>query len=172
MDLTVTVKSIENANKSKDVRGGMDLTVIVKLRSLRQGLIDPLLQGAIGKRAGLTHEHLSPMEYHDGRNALYAVLRRDMRFLIDVDFHHKQFALVLPGDLLDHRPHHPAWSTPFRPEIDKNGAIRLFDQIVERARECRWGIHDYRELVAGEKCLVPKDAGVDGILTGSFVRGQ
>src|SRR6266545_4798197 len=71
-------------------------------------------------------------EEGEGGDAHDAVAHGDLGVLVDVELGDGDLALVLLGDLLEHRGDHLARSAPLGPEVDQHGGARLEHLAVER----------------------------------------
>src|SRR6266536_2603267 len=71
------------------------------------------------------------LEQDQGRDAHHAELPSRLGVVVDVQLGGPQPVRVIPSDLFDHRGHHVARHTPFRPEIDQDRAIGPEDLFFE-----------------------------------------
>lgn len=82
-----------------------------------QVLVNGSRQGGLGDSPDDALFLLSVLEKQHGGNAPNPTLRSDVGAVISVELETGNLAGVLPGQFVDHRCDHPAWSAPWRPEL-------------------------------------------------------
>src|SRR5215471_15230970 len=87
----------------------------------------------LGHRADHGLSHLPLVEEHEGGNARDAIALGHRGVLVDVEFAYGQTSRILGRDLLHHRPHETARTTPGGPKIDQYWTGGLEDVVLEIA---------------------------------------
>ncbi|KAG0162572.1 hypothetical protein DFQ30_001712 [Apophysomyces sp. BC1015] len=84
-----------------------------------------------GADLGLGHDAV--LEQDQCRDAPHAELGRGRGVLVDVDLSDLQALAVVTRHLVEQRRNHLARAAPLRPEVDKDGLVRLEDVLFERS---------------------------------------
>ena len=88
--------------------------------SLRQMLVQHLLDVALPSRAHFRRHQLAALEQQERRNPAHLVPHRRLALLVHVQFADLGFALILLGKLIDDRRHLPARAAPRSPKIHQH----------------------------------------------------
>ena len=104
-------------------------------------------QGGFGNSANNGVNLLAALEDHQGRNAADAVLVGHVGVFVGVELEHLDLAVKFLGNFLDDRSHHPAGTTPGRPEIDQHRNVALEDVLVKGSVSDSSGARHQRVLI-------------------------
>src|SRR2546425_13372444 len=96
----------------------------------RHMLFDTFLERRTGHRPDDLIDELPVFEEEEGRDAHDHVSLRDLRVLVRVELHERDFARILLRELFDDRGDRATRRAPLRPEIDDDVGF-LLDDLVE-----------------------------------------
>src|ERR671912_781306 len=93
--------------------------------------LEPLLDLAARRRTHLLRDRLAVLEQQHRRNAANAVAPGRLRILVDVELGDRHLLAQITGDLFERGSDHAAWTAPFRPEVDEDGARSAQNIVLE-----------------------------------------
>ena len=88
-------------------------------------------QALFGHEADNALDWLAALEHDKGRYAHHAIGHRRAGALIHIEFGDLELAVVLGGDLVEHRSDHLAGAAPLRPEIGDDDIFTVENLVLK-----------------------------------------